>query len=159
MLVDDDSLSIRPVRLLGALVGGAFGFVLIGVGLLVASPGEATEAAVGVGLVVVILGGLLGALFAPNAVRPGLRAALATSAGVTAVAVPLGAVGLAALQFGGRASSLGEAVAATFAIAFVGLLLLGLPMAGLTFVVVNLWVALLRLVVHQVSLTDSGAAD
>ena len=137
------------MRLVGAAIGCAFGLAFIGLGLIVASPGPATEAAFQVGLIVLVLGGLLGATFALGAVHPGPRSALTTSAGVTALAVPLGALSVATLQFGGQRELSLEAVAGTIAIALVGLVLVGLPMAGLTFVVANLWVRLLRVAVRR----------
>src|SRR5436190_23793378 len=101
------------------------GVAFISLGLVLASPGKATEATVGFGLVVIILGGLLGALFAPGAIRPGLRSAIASSAGVTLVAVPLGALGVAAWMVAGRADGLplDQGIAGTAGIALIGLLI------------------------------------
>jgi hypothetical protein len=92
---------------------------------------------------------MLGFAFGPRAVHPGYRSALGTSARVTALAVPLGAIFVAALEFGRQpAPSWMEWAAGIGAIALVGLLFLGLPLAGLVFLVANLWLIALRVVVR-----------
>jgi hypothetical protein len=133
------------------LLGGAFGLAVITGGVLFASPGDASAAASGVGFIVLVLGAVLGAVFGPGAARPGLRSALLTSTWVTATAVPLGAIGVAASMFsGGPTVSTIDAIAATLAAAFVGLLFLGLPITALTYVVANIWVGLVRLAARLV---------
>lgn len=147
----------RAIRVLGALVGIGFGLLFAGVGFAVASSDDARRAVVGVGTAVLVVGGLLGFAFAPMAVQPGQGSALGTSARLTALAVPLGAICVAVLQFGGRpAPSWMEWAAGIGAVAFVGLLFLGLPMAGLVFLVVNLWIMALRVVVRLAQGPTSG---
>jgi hypothetical protein len=141
----------RATRVLGALVGVGFGTVFVALGLAVATSDDGRAAVVGVGTTVLALGGLLGFAFGPRAAQPGERSALSTSARVTALAVPLGAIFAAALEFGREpAPSWLEWTAGIGAIALVGLLLLGLPVAGLVFVVANLWVIALRIVLRLV---------
>ena len=62
--------------------------------------------------------------------------------------MPLGALAIGSLMaVGGGSLSPGEVVVAASALAFVGLLLFGLPLAGLTFVVASVWVGVVRLIV------------
>ncbi len=139
----------REIPILGALIGIGFGLLFLAVGFAVASSNDARGAVLGMGMAVLVLGGILGFALATRAVQPGQRSALAVSAYVTALAVPLGAICVAAFQFGGRhAPTFLEWVAGIGAVAFVGLLFLGLPMAALVFVVANLWVIALRAVVR-----------
>jgi hypothetical protein len=146
----------RATRILGALVGVGFGTVFVGIGLAVASSDDARAAVKGVGTTLLALGGLLGFAFAPRAAQPGERSALSTSALLTAVAVPLGAIFIAALEFGAETSSSWlESAGGIGAIALVGLLFLGLPLAGLVFVVANLWVISLRAVL-RLAIARSG---
>jgi hypothetical protein len=143
-------ISTFGLRSLGAILGAAFGLVVITGGLIFASPGDATEAAIGLGIIVLVLGGVLGALFGVRAARPGVRSAVLTSAFVAALAVPLGTIGVAAsMSTRSGTVSVVDTFASTIAIAFVGLVFLGLPMAGLTFIVANLWVGLLRLAARR----------
>ena len=140
----------RPVdaRRIGALVGAAFGFFVIAVGyVLQDASGRATTMALG--FVVLVLAVPLGWIFARKAMQPGLRSALSAAAGVTALAVPLGAllIGMLLVVNGQGRLEAGEAVLAGLVLAFVGLLFFGLPLAGLTFVTASIWVAVLRLLV------------
>jgi hypothetical protein len=136
-------------RVLGALFGVGFTILFAAVGLAVASSDDARAAVMAVGATVLVLGGLLGFVFAPRAVKPGERSALGSSARVTAWAVPLGAMCMAALEFGRpSAMSWTEWAGGIAAVALVGILLLGLPLAGLVFLVANVWVIVLRVVVR-----------
>ena len=143
MLRVDSTLALRSF---GGVLGAAFGLAVMAGGLLFASRGDATGAALGLGFTVLVLGAVVGALFGPSAAKPGIRSALLTSAGVTVLAVPLGAIGVAVSMFPvARITSSTDAIAATLAVAFVGIVFAGLPMAGLTYVVANVWVGLVRL--------------
>jgi hypothetical protein len=75
----------------------------------------------------------------------------------------LAAIFVAALEFGREsAPSWLEWSAGIGAIALVGLLFLGLPLAGLVFLVANLWVIALRVVVRLArasSRTDPRSSD
>lgn len=151
--------STLAFRALGATLGSVFGVALIAAGLLLASPGGATEATLAFGFIVLVLGAILGAAFGPRAAQPGIRSGLLTSAWVTALAVPLGAIGVAVSMFPGTDTvSSTDFVAVILAIAFVGLLYLGLPMAGLTYVVANIWVVLVRLA-GRILLRSSTVSD
>jgi hypothetical protein len=134
-------------RAIGAAIGGGFGILVVAAGLLLAE-GSAQGTTLILGMAVLVVATPLGWLFASRAMRPGMRSALSTAAGITAIAVPLGALVIASLMaVGGGSLSPGEVVVAAVALAFVGLLLLGLPLAGLTFVVAGIWVLALRAVV------------
>lgn len=137
------------VRRVGAILGGAFGLIVSGVGLAFAD-GAARATTLMLGGMVLVLGALLGWVFSRGALRPGFRSAISAAAGITVLAVPLGALALGLLMSVGSDSlTPAEVVAASFGLAFVGLLFFGLPLAGLTFIVANVWVGALRLVVRM----------
>ena len=123
---------------MGALVGAGLGLALTAVAPSAGAPSFRSLA-----VAATLLSLPLGWLFARRALTPGLGNALAASAGITAIAVPVGALGVAlamALGGGGAPDVLG---AVLFGVVF-GLLVLGLPMACLTFAVAGVWVVLVR---------------
>lgn len=137
-------------------MGGGMGLVLALVSIAVLLP---TDGAAGVlvvlATVALVLAVPLGWQFAPRALRPGTRNALAAAAGVTALAVPLGAVliGLAMVagSFGSGGWSdgsllgvVGTAFGGLLFVVVAGLFLFGLPLACAAFVVAGVWVVLLR---------------
>jgi hypothetical protein len=133
-------LDERPV---GALVGAGLGLLVIVAGGLLP---DGTTLVLGVAVLVVAVP--LGWLFARRATRPGIRSALTAAAGITAIAVPLGALAIGSLMaVGGGSLSPGEIVGAAVVLAFLGLLFFGLPLAGLTFVTASVWVGVVRLIV------------
>lgn len=142
------SSEARPdVRSVGALVGACIGLLVMAAGILLAD-GSARATTLVVGVAVLVVAMPLGWLFAHRATQPGLRSALATAAGITVIAVPLGALAIGTLTaVGADGLSWGEVVVSGVAMGFVGLLFLGLPLAGLTFVVASVWVGVLRLIV------------
>ena len=128
------------VRAVGALLG-----LIIGVAWIVAavvnpepSPDPMT------GLLVTVLAPPLGWAFAPMAASPGLGDAFLSAASITVIAVPLGALMVAAAMGSHSGLGLGEDIAGTLVIAIIGLVILGLPIALVTFVVASIWVGLLR---------------
>lgn len=141
MLLVTNTFFPRTVRVVGGALGAAFGVPFIAAGTSPSASGTALIA----GLAMLVIGGVLGARFAPRAVRPGVRSAFATSALVTAFAVPLGAISVAASMATNAGPPFApEAIVGVLALAAIGLIFLGLPMAGLTFVAANVWVALVR---------------
>lgn len=137
------------VRRLGATVGGGFGIVAIGSAVAFPS-GTGPTSTVALAAEVLVLATVLGWVFAPRAVQPGVWSAFTASAGITALAVPLGAIGVGVLiAAGAPVHSLSDDVGGILALALVGLLLFGLPFAGLTFLVANLSVGVLRIVVGR----------
>lgn len=155
-------------RALGALIGGGFGALLLGLTAANATwYGGATQYAFGV--LVLVLGGSLGWLYAPRAARPGTLNAAGTAGRITAFAVPLGALLSSLLLLLGRIADSGvggfaqfgvpEVVGGIVGMALVGLLFFGLPMAGLTFVVASIWVFLVRFAVARRSRGQTGAAS
>lgn len=145
--------SPQALRALGALIGGGFGLMLLGLTAANATwYGGVTQYAHGV--LVLILGGSLGWVYAPRAARPGILSAAGTAGLITALAVPLGALLFAILlllgrvadsDFGGFAQfSVAELVGGVVGWALFGLWILGLPLAGITFGVASVWVFLVR---------------
>jgi len=139
--------SLMGVRPLGAVVGASFGLVAAALGAVFTSGSGATSTVV-LGGAVLVLATPLGWVFARRAVQPGVWSAFTAAIGITAVAVPLGAIGIGALMaLGADNLTASEAFGGVLFVTIVGLLLFGLPLAGLTFVVASLWVGVLRLVV------------
>jgi hypothetical protein len=155
------------VRALGALIGGGFGVLLLG--LAAANTtwyGGPTQYAYGV--LVLVLGGSLGWLFAPRAARPGTLNVAGTAGLITALAVPIGALLFTLLLLLGAIADSGvggfarfgvlEVVGGVVGIGLFGLVLYGLPMAGLTFVVASIWVFLVRFAAARLGGGRPGSA-
>jgi hypothetical protein len=164
---------IRGTRVVGALTGGGLGVLLLGLTAVNSEP-DLGAGQYSYGLAVLVLGGALGWASGPRAARPGLLNAAGTAGRITLIAVPLGAVLVVLLSFGLQiftpdpfayvvTSDLPGAIAGVLGLAFFGLVLLGLPMAGLTFVAASIWVFLvraalagLRVARHRFGVGDSG---
>lgn len=159
--------SLLVLRALGALIGGGFGVLLLG--LIAANAtwyGGATQYAFGV--LVLVLGGSFGWLYAPRAARSGTLNAAGTAGRITGFAVPVGALVFSLLLLLGRIADSGvggfaqfgvpEVVGGVLGIALVGLVLFGLPMAGLTFVAASIWVFLVRFAVARLGGGQPGSA-
>jgi hypothetical protein len=142
---------------IGAAIGASPGAIVLVGGLLFGSPGS-VETTIGVGLSTVVLGAVLGWLFAPSVAVGDSRSVLSTTAEMTIIAVPLGALGVAASLIGVRILAgeiqgldAGQTIVGTLGLTFVGLLVLGLPLAGITFGVVSVWAGLVRLALGRLS--------
>lgn len=140
---------VRPVGqcTLGATTGGALGLALVlAAAVLLAPTGGEAASLVILAVATLLLAVPLGWLFAPRALAPGMLNALGAAAGITAVAVPLGAVVVGLGMVAGRAGDLapGEMLGGLLFVVVGGLFLFGLPLACATFVVAGVWVVLVR---------------
>jgi hypothetical protein len=136
-------------RVVGAVVGAVPGLLLL-VASLVAND-YSLRANLSLALPTLAVGAVLGWLFAPRAIASvTIRSALLTAGGITLIAVPIGAFMVAAtmtvtaLSTGnGYALTPQEIIGGTVAIGLVGLVFLGIPLAGITFAIASFWVLLL----------------
>jgi hypothetical protein len=146
--------SPRASRATGALIGAAFGVLLLGLTAANAA-WDRGPTQYSYGCVVLLLGGSLGWSYGPRAARTGLWNAVDAAVRITAIGVPLGAVLVALfwmpLEFLSADpsaymvdSGIGGAIAGVLGMALLGLVFLGLPMMGLTFVAASIWVFLVR---------------
>jgi hypothetical protein len=138
-----NTLSVRRLddRALGAVVAAALGILLVVVASLMLVPTRGGAAPLVIIAVLSLLVAVpLGWLFAPRALTPGTRSALGAAAGITGVAVPIGALLIGLGTVVGRSDlTVGDTLAALLFVVIGGLVLSGLPLGCLTFVVAGVW--------------------
>lgn len=143
-----NTLSVRRLddRAFGAFVAAALGILLVVAASLMLVPTRGGAAPLVLIAVLSLLVAVpLGWLFAPRALAPGTRSALGAAAGITAVAVPIGALLIGLGMVVGRSDlTLGDTLAGLLFVVVAGLVLFGLPLGCLTFAVAGVWVGLVR---------------
>lgn len=148
-------LQASGVRWLGALFALVPGMVLT-VPMLMSGE-RSTDIGRGIALAAGPIGAALGWCFAPATARAGLRPGMVVAARFAALAVVIGAflVGAWATTTATSADA-NHAFTDSAFLGLVGLIVLGLPMWGLTFLIALVWVGALRLATRS---RDHGAGD
>jgi hypothetical protein len=137
------------LRLLGAAVGAFPGLIIaIPTSGNVVPPLTIGSATI---LAATPIGVVLGWLFAPTAVRPGWRPALAAGIGFAFLAILIGAYAAAGLAMATTASP-GDGLSGTFLVGTFGLLFLGLPLGLLILPIALVWVGTVRMIHGRLSI-------
>lgn len=138
------------MRLAGGVLGAVPGVLLVLGGLTMAGSPSARASALAVGGVALALGAGMGALFGPSAARGGTDAILEWAVIIAGIAVPTGAIAIAAWMVPwGSGISIQDAVTGIVVVAAIGLIVFGPPVGAIVLLVTFVWAALLRAVVTR----------